>query len=61
MSAKELPKSDRAELLRGAAAIWEMIDMIGVEGFTDHDLASVFTDNELQIRALVQAVTVDLI
>jgi hypothetical protein len=43
-----------AEVLRGIAALAEMLDMIGETGKSDHDLASVFTVYELEIRALVE-------
>jgi len=52
-NAKDLPKSLAASRLRGAAAITQMLDMIGTDGMDDHDMARVFVENELEIRDLV--------
>lgn len=54
--AKELPRSLTASRLRGAAALTQMLDMIGEEGWNDHDMARVFVDNELEIRDAVTLV-----
>ncbi len=36
--------------LRGAAALTEMLDTIGVEGAIDHDVTKILTDNESVLR-----------
>lgn len=41
------------DVLRGAAALWEMLNLIGEPEKSDHDLARIFTENEMEIRALV--------
>jgi hypothetical protein len=45
--------SDIGNQLRGAAALAEMLDCIGGEGVTDHDVAKLLTDNELDLRELL--------
>lgn len=40
--------------LRGYAAIFDMLCMIGLEGITDHDLAERFTENEIDIRTMLE-------
>lgn len=45
--------SERARLLRGLAAIDEMLDVIGAHDKDDHEVARVLCDNELDIRELV--------
>jgi hypothetical protein len=42
-----------AEALRGAAALYEMLDLIGAEESDDHDMARVFCENEMNIRGLL--------
>jgi hypothetical protein len=44
---------DLAVVLRGAAALQEALDLIGVHGVTDQDLAKVICDNEIGLRQLV--------
>ena len=39
-----------ARRLRGAAALTEALFLIGAENATDHDLAKVIVDNELELR-----------
>jgi len=46
-------RSMRARRLRGAAALNEMLTMIGAPNATDHDTATVLTDNELELRELL--------
>lgn len=45
---------NRSNLLRGAAAMHAMLDIIGEEGRTDHDLARIFVDDEIAIRAFLK-------
>jgi len=42
-------------ILRGAAAILEALDLMGREEKTDHDLAKIIVDAEIDLRAIVQA------
>jgi hypothetical protein len=51
--------SIRAQRLRGIAALMEALDMIG-RNQTDHDLAAVIVDNELELRAMLQFSLVQL-
>lgn len=46
-------RSLRARRLRGAAALMEILELIGAEGATDHDLAHIATDQELELRELL--------
>ncbi len=49
--------SDKTEVLRGAAVLAELLDMIGADSPpTDSELARVVTDNELQLRGLLEYV-----
>lgn len=45
----------RAAILRGTAALETMMSMIGNVDKNDHHLASVFVENELDIRDAIQA------
>jgi hypothetical protein len=42
-----------ATRLRGAAAIAEMLDLIGAQDVTNHDVAKVLVENELAIRDML--------
>ena len=53
-------RSLRARRLRGAAALNEMLTMIGAPDATDHDTAAVLTDNELELRELLAFVLTKL-
>jgi hypothetical protein len=53
-------RSIRARRLRGAAALNEMLTMIGAPNATDHDMAAVLTDNELELRELLSFVLTKL-
>lgn len=46
-------RSLKARHLRGVAALTECLELIGATNVTDHDLARVFTDNELEIREML--------
>lgn len=52
--------SERSEALQGAAAIMEMLDLIGTDDVTDHDVAKVLTDKEIAIRRLLTFALVEL-
>ncbi len=43
-------RSILARRLRGAAALMEIMELIGAPNATDHDVAAVLTDQELEIR-----------
>ncbi len=47
-------ENKRARAVAGFAAVCEMISLIGKEGKTDHDMAHVLTENELEIRAMCE-------
>jgi hypothetical protein len=42
----------KARAIAGLAALTELIGLIGKDGKTDHDLAKVVVDHELELRAL---------
>lgn len=44
-----------ARAIAGLAALTECLNIIGREGSSDHQLARIVVDNELNIRALMQA------
>lgn len=46
-------RSLRARRLRGAAALIEALKMIGAENATDHDMAEVIVENELELREML--------
>lgn len=41
-------------ILRAAAALTEALDIIGAEGKTDHDLARIICDNEVDLAELAR-------
>ncbi len=43
----------KVDVLRGAAALLEALDLIGDTERGDHDLAKIFCDHEMEIRELV--------
>lgn len=51
--------SPLATRLRGAAALAEMLDMIGQPDNWDTKLARVFTEHELALRSLLEFVLVE--
>lgn len=51
---------DRSAILHGAAAINGMLELIGIEGKTDHDVAKILVDQELNIRAFLRFATGEL-
>ena len=53
-------RSIRARRLRGAAALNEMLTMIGAPNATDHDTAAVLTSNELKLREMLAFVLTKL-
>ena len=44
-------------LLHGAAALMEMLDIIGTEGKSDKDVAKILCDNEIALAELARFVT----
>ena len=46
-------RSLKARRLRGVAALTEMLERIGCTNSTDHDLAHIFVDNELELREML--------
>lgn len=46
-------RSLRARRLRGAAALLEVLMLIGAENVTDSDMAKVVVDNELELREML--------
>lgn len=46
-------RSIRARRLRGAAALMEMLEYIGAPHATDHDVAQILCDNELELREML--------
>lgn len=46
-------RSIKARRLRGAAALMEMLHHIGANNVTDHDVARVLCDNELELREML--------
>jgi hypothetical protein len=53
-------RSMRARRLRGAAALNEMLTMIGAPNATDHDMAAVLTSEELELREMLAFVLTEL-
>lgn len=49
-----MARNEGVDALRGAAALQECLDTIGAEGLTDHDLAKIIVENELECRTLVR-------
>lgn len=45
--------SEKSRCLRGAAAIDEMLDVIGAHNADDHEVARILCDHELDIRELL--------
>lgn len=52
--------SEKSKALHGAAAVTEMLDLIGSHYVSDHDIAKVLTEHELDIRALVAFALLEL-
>ena len=50
--AEQAHSNKKARAISGLAALTEMLSLIGKEGATDHDMAKVFTEHELDFRAL---------
>lgn len=46
-------RSLKARRIRGAAALMEMLEHIGANNATDHDVAQVLCDNELELREML--------
>lgn len=46
--------------VQGLAALMWMVECIGSEHETDHSIAEILTANELELRALIKAVTQQL-
>jgi hypothetical protein len=46
-------RSLKARRLRGAAALIEMLEHIGLTNATDHDVARILCDNELELREML--------
>lgn len=40
--------------IKGAGALAEALELIGAEGKTDHDMAKVITENELELREFLK-------
>jgi hypothetical protein len=53
-------RSIKARRLRGAAAIMEMLEQIGAANATDHDVALILTDQELEIREMLSFTLTEL-
>jgi hypothetical protein len=50
----------RARRLRGAAALNEMLTMLGAPNATDHDMAAVLVNQELELREMLAFVLTEL-
>lgn len=48
------PVLDRPAVCRGAGALSEALNVIGAG--TDHDVAKIFCDNEMELRAMLKFV-----
>lgn len=53
IDASRYTRSIDARRLRGAAALMEILEHIGATNATDHDMAHVVVDNELELRELL--------
>lgn len=53
-------RSMRARRLRGAAALNEMLTMLGAPNATDHDMAAVLVSQELELREMLAFVLAEL-
>jgi hypothetical protein len=47
-------REEWANAVHGCGALMEMLDWIGVEETTDHDLAKLLMDNEHRLEALLK-------
>jgi hypothetical protein len=54
-------RSIEARHMRGAAALMEALELIGATGVTDHDMARVIVDNELELRSMLSFVLAGLV
>jgi hypothetical protein len=51
---KRYTRSLKTRNLRGAAALTEALALIGATNATDHDMAAIITDNELELRQMLE-------
>ena len=54
-------RSLRARRLRGAAALLEVLTLIGATNADDHDLARVVVDNEMELREFLDGALKELV
>lgn len=47
-------RENHAAAIKGAGALQEALELIGAQDKTDHDMAKVIVDNELELRELVR-------
>jgi hypothetical protein len=60
IEASRYTRSLKARRLRGAAALMEALELIGASNATDHDMAKVIVDYELELREFLAGALRDL-